>query len=62
MEGWNSTIIRSLKIRVPSMERQRAFATRVLETRALEADQASSRRRLDDLFQSLLHRAFQGEL
>ena len=62
MEGWNSTIIRSLRIRVPSMERQRAFATRVLETRALEADQASSRRRLDDLFQSLLHRAFQGEL
>ena len=30
--------------------------------RALEADQAASRGRLDDLFQSMLHRAFNGEL
>jgi hypothetical protein len=28
----------------------------------VEAVQAVSRRQLDDLFQSLLHRAFQGEL
>jgi hypothetical protein len=30
--------------------------------RALEAQQVGSRRRLDDLYQSLLHRAFRGEL
>jgi hypothetical protein len=29
---------------------------------AEEASQAASRRRLDDLFQSMLHRAFNGEL
>ena len=32
---------------------------RVSEIRAV---QATSRRRLDELFQSMLHRAFQGEL
>jgi hypothetical protein len=34
----------------------------VAEVRALETKQAESRRRLDDLFASLLHRAFRGEL
>jgi hypothetical protein len=34
----------------------------VSEVRAIEKKQAESRRRLDDLFQSLLHRAFRGEL
>jgi hypothetical protein len=38
-----------------------AFA-RVLEVRELESAQAASRQRLDALFQSMLHRAFQGEL
>jgi len=47
---------------MPPMEVQRTFAARVAEIRALQAAQAASRRRLDDLFQSLLHRAFQGEL
>ena len=37
-------------------------AARVSEIRAMKTAQAASRRRLDDLFQSLLHRAFQGEL
>lgn len=62
MEGWNSTIIRQLEIRVPPIALQRAFAARVAEIRALEAAQAASRQRLNDLFHSLLHRAFQGEL
>jgi len=44
------------------MPLQIEFATRVSEIRALQAEQAASRRRLDDLFQSMLHRAFQGEL
>lgn len=36
--------------------------TRVAQVREMEAKQAESRRRLDDLFYSLLHRAFEGEL
>jgi hypothetical protein len=35
---------------------------RAAEIRALEAEQAASRRRLNDVFQSMLHRAFTGEL
>jgi hypothetical protein len=41
---------------------QHIFAARVSENRAMETQQAASRCRLDDLFASLLHRAFQGEL
>jgi len=33
-----------------------------LEIRELAAAQSASRQRIDDLFQSLLHRAFQGAL
>lgn len=38
------------------------LAARVAEIRAMETQQAASRRRLDDLFHSMLHRAFQGDL
>ena len=58
----NLKTLRELDLFVPPQELQRAFATRVAEIRQLEATQAASRQRLDDLFQSLLHRAFQGEL
>lgn len=51
-----------LNIPVPPINLQRQFAARVAEIRALQTCQAESRRRLDDLFQSMLHRAFQGEL
>lgn len=34
----------------------------VAEIRAMQAAQSASRKRLDDLFQSMLHRAFEGEL
>jgi hypothetical protein len=44
------------------MPLQKEFAQRVSEIRELEEAQSSSRRRLDDLFQSMLHRAFNGEL
>ena len=62
MEGWNSTIIKRLTVRVPPLPLQREFAQRVTGIRSLEAEQATSRQRLHDLFQSMLHRAFEGEL
>ena len=42
--------------------RQRPFTVHVAEIRELETAQTASRRRLDALFQFLLHRAFTGEL
>ena len=55
-------VLNSLEILIPPLSLQEQFAMRVTEIRVLEAEQASSRRRLDDLFQSLLHREFQGDL
>lgn len=55
-------ILKNIKIPLPDSALQKEFATKVAEIRELEAEQAATRRRLDDLFQSLLHRAFQGEL
>jgi type I restriction enzyme S subunit len=54
--------LRELQVSLPSLALQREFTARVSDIRAMEADQATSRRRLDDLFQSMLHRAFNGEL
>jgi type I restriction enzyme S subunit len=47
---------------LPPLPLQKEFAARVSEIRALQAEQDTSRRRLEHLFQSMLHRAFQGEL
>jgi type I restriction enzyme S subunit len=58
----NLAEIRKFKVVVPPMSLQKEFAARVSEIRAMQAEQAASRRGLDGLFQSLLHRAFQGEL
>ena len=58
----NMTQLRALPVPIPPLDFQRQFAARVLEIRQLEARQAECRHRLDDLFQSLLHRAYQGEL
>ena len=52
----------NIRIYVPPLTLQSTFASRVAEVRELEAAQVASRQRLDDLSQSLLHRAFQGEL
>ena len=41
---------------------QKEFAARVSEIRTMQAEQAASRLRGNDLFNSLLHSAFQGEL
>ncbi len=52
----------TLPIEVPPLPLQKEFAACVSEIRAMQADQSASRKRLDDLFQSMLHRAFEGEL
>ena len=62
MEGWNSTIIKRLRLRVPPLSLQKKFAARISEIHAVQAEQSASRRRLDNLFQSMLQRAFNGEL
>ncbi|MGH9429741.1 MAG: restriction endonuclease subunit S [Terriglobia bacterium] len=54
--------IKEFLITLPPLELQREFAASVAQVQELEAAQAASRQRLDDLFQSLLHRALQGEL
>jgi type I restriction enzyme S subunit len=58
----NLAILRSLEIPVPPHSLQRNFAARVADMRSIGSKQSKSRRRLDDLFQSLLHRAFIGEV
>ena len=58
----NMTQLRTLPVPLPPLSLQKEFADRVSEIRAVQAEQATSRRRLDSLFQSMLHRAFQGEL
>lgn len=58
----NLEILREIPIPIPPIELQQKFVAHVAEIQALQAMQKGSRTRFDDLFQSLLHRAFQGEL
>ena len=54
--------VKQFSVLVRPLSLQEEFAEQVAEIRALQCTQAASRRRLDDLFRSLLHRAFSGEL
>ncbi|MGN6371327.1 MAG: restriction endonuclease subunit S [Phycisphaerae bacterium] len=47
---------------VPPLPLQKQFAAAVADIRDMQQKQAASKNRLDDLFHSLLHRAFRGEL
>lgn len=47
---------------IPPFALQKEFAARATEIRAVQAEQSASGARLNDLFQSMLHRAFNGEL
>lgn len=58
----NMTQLKGLVVPAPPIYLQQTFAARVAEVRALQAQQAASRRRFDDLYAALLHRAFRGEL
>jgi type I restriction enzyme, S subunit len=52
----------TLSVAIPPKLRQEEFVMCVAEMRELQAVQTVSRQRLDDLFQSVLRRAFQGKL
>jgi len=56
------SLFERIEIPVPPLALQKQFAACVSEARTMQADQTSSKDRLDDLFNSLLHRAFNGEL
>jgi len=58
MEGWNSTIIKNLLISVPPVALQNQFAEKVKEIEAQKERQKRSMVEIDDLFSSLLYRAF----
>ena len=55
-------ILKKIKIPLPTSVLQAEFAKKVLEIREFQTKQAAGRQRLDDLFRSMLHRAFSGEL
>jgi type I restriction enzyme S subunit len=54
--------IQKFVLPLPPLPQQKEFAKRSTEIQGLGGEQGASRRRLEDLFQSLLHRAFRGEL
>jgi type I restriction enzyme S subunit len=58
----NSKELKSIEFPVPPVKLQGEFAARVAEIRGMEVQQLLSHQRLDALFQSLLYRAFRGEL
>jgi type I restriction enzyme, S subunit len=58
----NMTQLKGLPVPLLPLKVQHSFATRIAEIGNLETAQAASRKRLDDLFQSLLYRAFRGAL
>jgi len=58
---FNIAEVRRLECELPPRSLQRDFAARVAEIHDLESSQSVRRHRLEELFQSLIARAFQGE-
>ncbi len=58
----NFDALSAIEFTLPPLNLQYEFAKRVAEVRGMEEKQAESRKKLDDLFNSLLDRAFKGEL
>lgn len=54
--------IKAFSVFVPPMDLQQKFTSHINEIKKLGSTQSASKVRLDDLFKSLLHRAFQGNL
>ena len=62
MKNISKSKVMSFEVPIPPLPLQQEFAKRMTEIRGLESEQASSRHLLYDLFQSMLHGAFRGEL
>jgi type I restriction enzyme S subunit len=62
MDGLNLSIIRRLKVNLPPPPVMKRYEQLVIEREALETRLRSSESELDNLFHSLLQRAFRGEL
>jgi type I restriction enzyme S subunit len=62
MPNISKSRLMTLPIEIPSLALQEEFGERVREANDLAAVQASNSERLDGLYQSLVHRAFNGEL
>ena len=58
----NTKELSALQIPVPPIDAQREFARRVAAVEQLRSSQRKSLATLDELFTSLQHRAFRGEL
>lgn len=58
----NLSMIKKTTIPIPSKKHQTKFAEIVQKTEALKAKQAQSKKELDELFYSLMQKAFNGEL
>lgn len=62
MDGLNLTIIKGLKLFLPQIELQNQFTERVQAIEAQKEQAQASLAQAEDLFNSLLQRAFKGEL
>lgn len=62
MPGLNMGIIKGLKIRLPPIELQKHYLERVKQLSSTEANMVESDQKIDELFTSLQHKAFSGEL
>jgi type I restriction enzyme S subunit len=62
VKGINLGDLRKIPIPVPPRALQDQFAQRVAKMRELEGHQGASRQCMDNLFQSMIHRAFSGNL
>jgi type I restriction enzyme S subunit len=58
----NLEILRELLIPLPPLEEQTRFVEEVVRIRALQLEQAASRKRINDFSETLQRHVFQGEL
>lgn len=58
----NARLLKTLLVSLPPLSLQKTFVERITEVHELEAIQTANRNRLEALFQSLLHCAFNGTL
>jgi len=61
-QALNFDQVRSLSLYLPHFSEQHKFAAVVKKTQALRDRQAQSTKQISELFQSLMHKAFRGEL